>query len=157
MRGFADLTKMSVPGPKPLPFLGNVLNLWRYGALHLMLFNCAKKYGKVFAISLGGKLSLVVADPQLVRQIMIKDFPKFRNRLTFEKLKSPLDKNILDAKDDAWKRIRITLTPTFSAAKMKLMVLLIKKSCDTLVEKLGKTADSGNYLISQCIIYYLLD
>jgi len=60
----------------------------------------AEKYGKVFAISLGGKLSLVVADPELVRQIMVKDFPKFRNRLTFEKLKSPLDKNVLDAKDD---------------------------------------------------------
>ena len=100
MRGFADLKKMNVPGPKPVPFLGNVLDLWRHGGLHLMLFDCAKKYGKVFAISLGGKLSLVVADPQLVRQIMIKDFPKFRNRLTFEKLKSPLDKNVLDAKDD---------------------------------------------------------
>ena len=140
---------MSVPGPKPLPFLGNVLNLWRYGALHLMLFNCAKKYGKVFAISLGGKLSLVVADPELVRQIMINDFQKFRNRLTFEKLKSPLDKNILDAKDDTWKRTRNTLRPTFSAAKMKLMVPHLEKSCDTLVEKLGKTADSGNYPTSQ--------
>jgi len=85
MRGFADLTKMSVPGPKPLPFLGNVLNLWRYGALHLMLFNCAKKYGKVFAISLGGKLSLVVADPELVRQIMINDFKKISQSTNFRK------------------------------------------------------------------------
>ena len=100
MRGFTDFKKMNVPGPKPLPFHGNVLDLWRHGGLHLMLFDCAKKYGKVFAISLGSKLSLVVADPELVRQIMIKDFPRFRNRLTFEKLKSPLDKNVLDAKDD---------------------------------------------------------
>ena len=57
-----------------------------------MLFDCAKMYGKVFAISLGGKPSLIVADPEMVRQIMIKYFPKFHNRLPFEKLKPPLDK-----------------------------------------------------------------
>ena len=84
-RGSADLKKMNVPGPKPLPFLGNVLDLWRHDGLHLMLFDCAKKYGKVFAISLGGKPSFLVADPEMVRQIMIKDFPKFRNRKKLSK------------------------------------------------------------------------
>lgn len=144
MRGFADLKILNVPGPKPLPFLGNYFELKKYNsAIHLMLFDYVKKYGKVFAICLGGRPSLVVAEPELLKQILIKDFPNFRNRFQARQSPPPMDKSVLNAKNNTWKRIRHTLTPTFSAGKMKLMVPLIAKSCDTLVEKLEKIADSG--------------
>ncbi|XP_078377237.1 cytochrome P450 3A24-like [Oculina patagonica] len=145
-RGFADLKKLNVPGPKPVPFLGNFLEARKYDSLHLMFLDYAKKYGKVFAICLGRHPSLVVTDPELLKQIMIKDFPNFRNRFNPSMsnfVGPPLEKNLLEIKDETWKRIRTTLTPTFSAAKMKLMVPLMEKSCDTLVEKLEKIADSG--------------
>ena len=144
MRGFADLKILNVPCPKPLPFLGNYFELRKYNsAIHLMLFDYVKKYGKVFAVCLGGRPSLVVAEPELLKQILIKDFPNFRNRFQARKSPPPMDKSLLNAKSDTWKRIRNTLTPTFSAGKMKLMVPLIEKSCDTLVEKLENIADSG--------------
>ena len=144
MRGFADLKILNVPCPTPLPFLGNYFELRKYnGAIHLMLYDYVKKYGKVFAVCLGGKPSLVVAEPELLKQILIKDFPNFRNRFQAAKSPPPMDKSLLNAKDNTWKRIRSTLTPTFSAGKMKLMVPLIEKSCDTLVEKLEEIADSG--------------
>ena len=144
MRGFADLKTVNVPCPKPLPFLGNYFELRKYNsAIHLMLFDYVKKYGKVFAVCLGGRPSLVVAEPELLKQILIKGFPNFRNRFQARKSPPPMDKSLLNAKNITWKRIRSTLTPTFSAGKMKLMVPLIEKSCDTLVEKLEKVADSG--------------
>ena len=142
-RGFAALKILNVPGPKPIPFFGNFLEAKKYGGLHLMHLDYLKKYGKVFAICLGGKPSLVVADPELLKQIMIKDFSNFRNRFQFQKPAPLLRTNLLEARDETWKRIRNTLTPTFSAGKMKLMVPLIEKSCDTLLEKLEKIADSG--------------
>ena len=143
-RGFADLKKLNVPGPKPLPFLGNFLEASKYRGLHLMHCDCFKKYGKVFAMCLGGRPSLVVGDPELLKQIMVKDFPNFHNRFLFQKLRNnTFEKSVFFARDDTWKRIRNTLTPTFSAGKMKLMVPLMEKSCDTLVEKLEKIADSG--------------
>jgi len=143
-RGFADLKNLNVPGPKPVPFLGSFLETRKYGGLHLMYLDYIKKYGKVFAICLGGRPSLVVADPELLKQIMVKDFPNFHNRFLIQQSTSntSFSKTVLNARDDTWKRIRNTLTPTFSAGKMKLMVPLIEKACDTLVEKLDKIVDS---------------
>ena len=142
-RGFANLKKLNVPGPKPLPFIGNFLEARKYEGIQLMHLDYVKKYGKVFAICLGEKPSLVVADPGLLKQIMIKDFPNFRNHFEFMKPAPAVSRNVFNARDDTWKRIRNTLTPTFSAGKMKLMVPLIETSCDTLMEKLEKIADSG--------------
>ncbi len=60
-RGFADLKKLNVPScPKPIPFLGNFLEVRKYNGLHLMYFDYVRKYGKVFAICLGSRPSLVV-------------------------------------------------------------------------------------------------
>lgn len=143
-RGFADLKKLNVPGPKPVPFLGNFLEARKYDGLHLLHLDYFQKYGKVFAIFLGGKPSLIVGEPDLLKQIMVKDFPSFHNRFQVQQPTSKrLAKNVLQARDDDWKRIRTTLTPTFSAGKLKLMVPLMEKSCDTLVEKLGEISDSG--------------
>ena len=141
-RGFKALKILNVPGPKPIPFFGNLLEARKYGGLHLMQFDYLKKYGKVYTLCLGGQPSLVVADPELLKQIMIKDFPNFRNRYIIQR-GGVFDKNVLNARDETWKRIRNTLTPTFSAGKMKLMVPLIEKSCDTLMDKLEEIADSG--------------
>ena len=153
-RGFAALKILNVPGPKPIPFLGNMLKARKYGGLHLMHLDYLKKYGKIYAICLGGKPSLVVGDPEMLKQIMIKDFPNFRNRYIIQR-GGVFDKNVLNARDETWKRIRNTLTPTFSAGKMKLMVPLIEKSCDTLMHKLETIADSGekrNALLVFCSI-----
>ncbi|KAJ7371318.1 Thromboxane-A synthase [Desmophyllum pertusum] len=109
-RGFADLKKLNVPGPKPVPFLGNFLEARKYNGLHLMYLDYVKKYGKVFAICLGGRPSLVVADPELLKQILIKDFSNFRNRFMPGRAGG---KGVFSARDDTWKRIRNTLTPTF--------------------------------------------
>ena len=62
-RGFAALKILNVPGPKPIPFLGNFLEARKYGALHIMHLDYLKKYGKLYTLCMGGKPSLVVADP----------------------------------------------------------------------------------------------
>ena len=143
-RGFADLKILNVPHvPKPVPFLGNFLDARKYNGMHLMYLDYAKKYGKVFAICLGAKPSLVVADPDLLKLILIKDFPNFRDRYIVQFPGAPFNKNVFHSQGDSWKRIRNILTPTFSAGKMKLMVPLMEKSCDTLMQKLENIADTG--------------
>ena len=62
---------------------------------------------------------------------------------TFVELKEPLDKMLTSAKGATWKRIRNTLSPTFSAHKMKLMVPLMNEACDVLLKKITEVADTG--------------
>ena len=55
-RGFADLKKLNVPGPKPLPFLGNMFEANKYGGLHLMhldYFKNIQQHAEFYAIPLG--------------------------------------------------------------------------------------------------------
>ena len=102
----------------------------------------------MFSFCFGSRPSLVVADPELVKQIMVKEFPNFRNRFQVLQPAKFFSKIVANARDATWKRIRNTLTPTFSARKMKVMVPLIEKSCDTLLVKLGEIADSGELRFS---------
>ena len=72
----------NLPGPKPLPFLGGLLDSIKVkGQLHLLFDMYCKKYGKVFAmVSFTGEPGLVVTDPEIIRHIMVKDFTSFHDR-----------------------------------------------------------------------------
>ena len=140
---FSVLKKLNVPGPKPWPFVGNLPEVKKYGGPHLLQLEYMKKYGKVFTVCFGRKPSLVVADPDVVKEIMVKEFANFRNRPRIIQPGPLVDSNLFSAKDEKWKRIRNTLSPSFSGAKMKQMVPFIKEASNTLVKKLESYADAG--------------
>ena len=140
---FSVLKTLNVPGPKPWPFIGNLPEVKNYGGLHLLQLEGMKKYGKVFSVCFGRKPSLIVADPEVVKQIMVKDFAKFRNRPALIPTHPPLDLNLFSAKDEQWKKIRNTLSPSFTGAHLKQMVPFMKEASDILVKKLESKADTG--------------
>ena len=49
---------------------------------------------------------LVVAEPELLRNIMVKDFNSFVNRRNFKSNHELLDRGLTTLMDDEWKRIR---------------------------------------------------
>ncbi|KAL9966305.1 hypothetical protein ACROYT_G024359 [Oculina patagonica] len=141
---FALISHVPLPGPKPLPYVGNLLEVAKYGGLHKALVEYGKKYGKVYKMYLGRSPMITVADPEMLKHILVKDFDKFQNRPEAMRGNAPLDKGLFDAKGEAWKKVRSILTPTFSAFKLKELVPLIDDAVDILQQKLQEFTKSNN-------------
>mgnify|MGYP003342842426 CR=1 FL=1 len=75
---------------------------------------------------------LFLRDPQLIKEIAIKDFDYFIDHVQFvnPEIDPLFSKSLLLLRGDAWKAMRATLSPSFTSSKMKAMFELIKK-CST--------------------------
>ena len=133
---------MNIPGARPLPYIGNLRDFAKYGGMHLCILEYMKKYGKVFSLCTGRRASIVIADPELLKQIMVKDFHNFTNR--FDDIPRE-DRSLINLHDGEWRRVRSVLTPTFTSGKLKMMIPAIEKSCSTLVDKLKGISDTGKW------------
>ncbi|XP_048463765.1 thromboxane-A synthase-like [Rhincodon typus] len=91
----------------------------------------------------GRRATVVIAEPEMLKQILVKDFSNFVNRMKVSLISQPLSDSLLFLQDGDWKNVRSILTPTFSSAKMKEMCPLINQAADTLLENLKTHADSG--------------
>lgn len=140
---FSVLKTLRVPGPKPWPFLGNILEFKKYGGLHAMLFENMKLYGKIFTVCIGRLPALVIADPEVLRQILVKDFSSFRNRSEAANPPRPLQCGLMAARNEQWKRIRSILTPSYTSGKIKQMIPLMEDAVNVLMKKLEDAADTG--------------
>ena len=137
---------VSLPGPKPWPYVGNLLDVAKYGGLHKVLIEYGKRYGKVYKMYLGRTPMITVADPEMLKHIFVKDFDKFPNRLAYMRGNPPMDKALPSARDDTWKRIRSILTPTFSSRKLKEVVPIIEDAAYLLLGKLMRCAENGKFI-----------
>ena len=92
-------------------------------------------YGKIYGYYEGGTPVLGVADPDMVREILIKQFDIFQQRkVHFENTKDPYAGMFITV-GQKWKRVRGISSPTFSGKKMKMMLPLVQGS----IEKLMRT------------------
>uniref|UniRef100_A0A6P7H9V0 Cytochrome P450 9e2-like n=1 Tax=Diabrotica virgifera virgifera TaxID=50390 RepID=A0A6P7H9V0_DIAVI len=79
-----------------------------------------------------GNPVLILRNPDLIKQIWIKDFEHFTDRRTYipEDLDPLFGKSIFSLKGERWKNMRSIVSPTFTSSKMKYMFVLIKECCD---------------------------
>lgn len=113
-----------------------------------MLMVYFKKYGRLHKMYIARRPTIVVSDPEIVKQVLVKEFDKFPNRPRFIEPRPPANFVLFLARDADWKRIRTTLTPSFTALKLKQIVPIIEKSTQTLKTKIEKLADTGEYVLS---------
>ncbi|XP_068595104.1 thromboxane-A synthase [Brachionichthys hirsutus] len=137
---FSYLSRCGIKHPKTMPFFGNILML-RQGFFYT-LPDLIKKYGRVCGYYVGRTPVVLVADPDMLRQVMVKDFNMFPNRKMLRSFTEPLCNSLIMLKSEEWKRVRSVLTPSFSSAKMKEMVPLVNTAIDVLMTNLDVHAES---------------
>lgn len=152
----------NVPFIKPVPFFGT---LWLRIIRKSNMIDDQQMQYKYFGDSRYGgnflfrKPNLVIKDPQLVEQVLIKDFSTFYNRsLNPDPKISPLNKNLLTLQDAQWKNLRSKLTPAFSSGKLKVIHQELVQCCDELTKHLSTYAETGEPLdtkktLSRFIVY----
>ncbi|XP_011638474.1 probable cytochrome P450 6a14 [Pogonomyrmex barbatus] len=97
--------------------------------------------------TLGKTPVLIIKDPDLIKDVLIKNFSTFASRgiPTFEKT-DPLPLHLFLLEPKRWRPLRIKLSPVFTSAKLKEMFFLISECADHLIQYTEKVA-SKNGLI----------
>jgi thromboxane-A synthase len=132
-------TKLNIPGPPPILFLGNFLDVIKSRRLSLTIKQWTEKYGRIFGYFEGHTPILVVSDPDVLQDVFIKSFSNFHSRRAFPlENRKGKDVNLFSATGLRWKRQRFVINPTFSSAKLKQMTPLIHRSIDMLMKKMAE-------------------
>jgi cytochrome P450 len=138
--------RLGIPGPKPNFITGNMNSIMgatdKDHPMMSILSEWRKKYGNFFGYYLGPKLIVVVADMDLAKEVLIKQFDCFTDRMMFVLSdRNVVKDSLIHLQSDNWKHIRNTITPTFTASKMKQMSSIIDEKIDTMISKLDSLAD----------------
>jgi cytochrome P450 len=91
------------------------------------------------------KPSLLIRDPEMVKNILVKDFQTFMDHIiSFDEKIDPLIGNSLFVlKGQIWRHLRTNLTPVFTSRKIKMMFYLVETCGKELAECLGKATADG--------------
>lgn len=129
-----------MPGPRPIPILGNLLDYAR-GIMKDVDIERVKKYGRVFGTYNGFELVLNVTDPEVIKKVFVADFFSFHDHRSFN---HKLMKNVIISKNGKdWKDTRAIMTPAFSSGKMKSMIPLMHECVDSFVSAINRLIDDG--------------
>ncbi|EER89953.1 cytochrome P450 711A1 isoform X1 [Sorghum bicolor] len=127
-----------VPGPPALPVVGHLPLLARHGPDIFGLL--AKKYGPIFRFHLGRQPLVIVADPELCREVGVRQFKLIPNRsLPAPIAGSPLHQKGLffTSRDERWSAMRNTIIslyqPSHLAGLVPTMQRCIERAADAIL------------------------
>lgn len=107
---------------------------------------CYKNYKekRIFGLYMAYKPCVVVTDPVLIQNVMIRDFGKFHDRpVPFNLDNEPLAAHLFHLSGQKWRDLRVKLSPTFTSGKLKGMFSVMKDCGQVLDEYIEKNIRSG--------------
>nr|AAC33299.1 CYP9 cytochrome P450 [Drosophila mettleri] len=137
-----------IPYHKPYPFVGNMgkMLLRQKSMFDLIVELYNRGDSKVFGIFEQRKPLLMIRDPELVKQITIKDFDHFINHRNIfgvdnndpHDMDNLFGSSLFSMRDARWKDMRRPLSPAFTGSKMRQMFQLMDIVANEAVECLKR-------------------
>lgn len=157
-RKYSYWSNRNVPGPTPIWLLGNMHQQLTSNVQQLDV-EWMKKYGKLYGTYIALTPVITIADPELIKQTIIKDFHYFVNRIDINSYHELWNTNLFVSKDDSWKRIRTIASPSFTSGKLRAMASIMRRSIDNLDQYLKKMSINENKSINvkQTIAGFTID
>ncbi|KAK3130664.1 hypothetical protein QOZ80_6BG0496360 [Eleusine coracana subsp. coracana] len=130
-----------VPGPPALPVVGHLPLLARHGPDVFSLL--AKKYGPIFRFHLGRQPLMIVADPELCREVGVRQFKSIPNRsLPAPIAGSPLhQQGLFFTKDERWSATRNTIISLYQPSHLAGLVPTMQRCVERAAEAVLTSAD----------------
>lgn len=87
----------------------------------------------------------VIRDPEVYKQIAIKDFDHFQDHRVFvdNSMDEISSKVLVSMHGEEWRQMRATLSPAFTGSKMRQMFELVSECADEVVTHFKNRAESG--------------
>ncbi|NP_001268260.1 cytochrome P450 2B1-like precursor [Mesocricetus auratus] len=155
VRGYPKTRGHLPPGPRPLPFLGNLLQIDRGGLLNSFR-RFQEKYGDVFTLHLGSKPVVMLYGTEAIREALVDQAEAFSGRTTIAVLKPTfMDYGVIAANGERWKTLRrfsLVTMRDFGMGKRSVEER-IQEEAQCLVEELRKSqgAPLDPTFLFQCI------
>lgn len=88
---------------------------------------------------------LVVRDPEVLKQLTVKDFDYFENHRSFldERSDTLFGNSLFLMRSEKWRDMRANLSPAFTSSKMRQMYDLIGDTAYEMVESFGLKTSNG--------------
>lgn len=138
------LRKVSaLPGPRPLPFLGNIHQLDPTSA-HLILERWAARYGSVYTYKMGGARAVAISDPGLIHEALRQRPETFRRYSKMDRVLAETGlRFVFNAEGDAWRLHRKLTVAALSQRQVRQVYPHIKIVAERLIRRWRRLASDG--------------
>lgn len=145
-------SKKNVKGPRPIPLFGNFKDHYmRKAAQGEQLKKLYDQFPDEPFVGIYERRTpaLILKNPDLIRDVMIKDFSSFADRSTFEiyEKSQPLSAHLFNLESTRWRPLRTKMTPLFTSGKLKEMFYLILECADHLEPHVDQLMKKNNNII----------
>ncbi|CAG2177865.1 unnamed protein product [Oppiella nova] len=115
-----------------------------YTIHHDYTVKAVQKYGRVYgAYTVTGRM-LVVNEPDLLRDILVRDFHVFADHRHIGPGSEKVSKHIyFMLGDDDWRRVRSIVSAAFTSGKVRAMMAHVDHICNTFVDNLDAYQRKG--------------